>query len=99
MTICRHKLPYLKKTAVRTSITYKTDLTLNDEAKWLVPDHCLQDDGKRQELQSAVVMSTHVHLIVTRLLDGLISGWHQSAQARRLCYKANTHPVIFETAS
>ncbi|HEX2328366.1 MAG TPA: hypothetical protein VHN74_06565 [Candidatus Angelobacter sp.] len=35
-------------------ITFHTrdDLTLNDEAKWLVLDHCLYDDGKGYELDS-----------------------------------------------
>jgi len=37
----------------------------------LVLDHCLYDDGKRYELESVVVMRTHVHLILTPLPDGL----------------------------
>ncbi len=71
MTPYRRKLPHLEKDGGSYFIAFYTrdDRTLNDEAKWLVLDHCLYDDGKRYELQSVVVMSTHVHLILTPLRD------------------------------
>ncbi|HYX52217.1 MAG TPA: hypothetical protein VE783_02120 [Candidatus Limnocylindrales bacterium] len=73
MTIYRRKLPHLERDGGSCFITFKArdDLSLNDDAKWLVLDHCLYDDGKRYELESVVVMSTHVHLILTPLPDGL----------------------------
>ena len=49
MTIYRRKLPHIEKDGSSYFITFHTrdDLTLNDEAKWLVLDHGLYDDGKR----------------------------------------------------
>ena len=61
MTIYRHKLPHIEKDGGSYFIAFHTrdDLTRNDQAKWLVPRHCLLDDGKRY-LDSVVVMSIHV---------------------------------------
>ena len=53
MTIYRRKLPHIEEDGSSYFITFHTrdDLTLNDEAKWLVLDHCLYDDGKRYALE------------------------------------------------
>ncbi len=37
--------------------------------KWLPLDPCLDDEGKRYELEPVVVMSAHVHLIMTPVTD------------------------------
>ncbi len=39
----------------------------------VVLQHCLHDNGKRYSLHAAVVMPTHVHLLLTVLLDE--HGW------------------------
>ena len=93
MTIYRRKLPHIEKDGGSYFITFHTrdDLTLNDEAKWLVLDHCLYDHGKRYELESVVVMRTHVHLILTPLPDGL--GYFRLATIMNGIKGASSHSV------
>ncbi len=93
MTIYRRKLPHLERDGGSYFITFHTKdgLTLNDEAKWLVLDHCLYDDDKRYELESVVVMGTHVHLILTPLLDGL--GYFRLATIMNGIKGASSHSV------
>jgi REP element-mobilizing transposase RayT len=73
MAIYRRKLPHIERDGGSYFITFHTrdDLTLNHEAKRLLLDHCLHDDGERYELDSVVVMSTHLHLILTSVRDAL----------------------------
>ncbi len=93
MTIYRRKLPHLERDGSSYFITFKArdDLTLNDDSKWLLLDHCLYDDGKRYELESVVVMSTHVHLILTPLPDGL--GYFRLATIMNAIKGASSHSV------
>ncbi len=44
-----------------------------DAARDLVLEHCVHDHGKRIDLQAAVVMPDHVHLLLTPLPDE--QGW------------------------
>jgi REP element-mobilizing transposase RayT len=40
-----------------------------DAARDLILAHCVHDDGKRIDLEAAVVMPDHVHLLLTPLID------------------------------
>ena len=93
MTIYRRKLPHIEEDGSSYFITFHTrdDLTLNDEAKWLVLDHCLYDDGKRYDLESVVVMSTHVHLLLTPLPEGL--GYFRLATIMKGIKGTSSHSV------
>jgi REP element-mobilizing transposase RayT len=42
-------------------------------ARDLILQHCIHDDGKRFELQAAVVMLDHVHMLLTPMRDH--EGW------------------------
>lgn len=71
MTLYRRTLPHLEKPGKSYFITFKTmsGFMLSDPAKSLVLDHCLHDHKKKYTLHSAVVMRTHVHLILTPLVN------------------------------
>ena len=93
MTIYRRKLPHIEEDGSSYFITFHTrdDLTLNDEAKWLVLGHCLYDDGQRYNLESVVVMRTHVHLLLTPLPEGL--GYFRLAAIMKGIKGASSHSV------
>ena len=93
MSIYRRKWPHIEEDGSSYFITFQArdDLTLNDEAKWLVLDHCLYDDGKRYDLESVVVMSTHVHLLLTPLPEGL--GYFRLATIMKGIKGTSSHSV------
>ena len=93
MTLYRRKLPHLEKEGKSYFITFHTidDLILSDDAKWLVLDHCLHDNGKLYDLDSVVVMRTHVHLLFTPLPD--IVGYFRLATIMNGIKGASSHSV------
>src|SRR5690348_14551273 len=72
MTLYRRNLPHLEKPGYPYFVTFKTmdDFILPPGARWLVLNHCLHDNGQKYTLHSGIVMSTHVHLLFTPLLEG-----------------------------
>jgi REP element-mobilizing transposase RayT len=77
----RRRLPHYQKAGYPTFVTFcklVRDPFL-DAARDLVLAHCLHDHGRRFELQAAVVMPDHVHLLLTPLPDE--HGWPQPLPA------------------
>lgn len=72
MTLYRRNLPHLEEPGYPYFVTFDTkdDFVLPPGAKWLVLNHCLHDNGEKYSLHSGIVMSTHVHLLFTPLLEG-----------------------------
>ena len=67
----RRNLPHIEKADRAHFITFDTldRLVLPPEARDLVLQHCLNDNGKKFDLLVAVVMPDHVHMIFTPLRD------------------------------
>lgn len=67
----RRNLPHWEKTGASYFVTFNTrnDFVLPDGAKTLVYNHCLFEDGRKVHMHAFVVMSNHVHLLFTPLLN------------------------------
>lgn len=67
----RRQLPHLQVDEKPHFVTFCTDhrWTLPEQARFLVLESCLHDNGKKFDLRVAVVMPDHVHLIFTPLTD------------------------------
>ena len=67
----RRNLPHIEKADRAHFITFDTldRWVLPPEARDLVLQHCLHDNGKKFDLLVAVVMPDHVHMIFTPLRD------------------------------
>jgi len=67
----RRQLPHLQSDNKPHFLTFCTDhrWTLPDQARSIVLESCCHDHGLRIDLQIAVVMPDHVHLIFSPLLD------------------------------
>ena len=72
MTLYRRNLPHLEKPGYPYFVTFKTmnEYRLSPQAKSLVLNHCLHDNGQKYKMHALIVMSTHAHLLFTPLLDG-----------------------------
>jgi REP element-mobilizing transposase RayT len=71
----RRMLPHYQKARRALFVTFckliPTPFTA--DARNVILEHCLLDDGKRYQLHAAVVMPEHVHLLLTALADE--TGW------------------------
>jgi REP element-mobilizing transposase RayT len=67
----RRQLPHLQRDNKPHFLTFCTyhRWVLPESARSIVLDCCLHDDGSKIDLQVAVVMPDHVHLIFTPLID------------------------------
>jgi REP element-mobilizing transposase RayT len=67
----RRQLPHLQVDDKPHFVTFCTDRRwiLPTQARSLVLESCLHDNGKNYDLKVAVVMPDHVHLIFTPLID------------------------------
>jgi REP element-mobilizing transposase RayT len=67
----RRNLPHLEKPGATYFITFSTknEFVLPDEARSLVFDHCLYENGRKVRLHAFVVMPNHVHMLFTPLAD------------------------------
>lgn len=68
----RRQLPHLQRDYKPHFLTFCTfhRWTLPEKVRGCVLDSCLHDDGSKLDLQVAVVMPEHVHLIFTPLVNG-----------------------------
>jgi REP element-mobilizing transposase RayT len=71
----RRRLPHLQRADAALFVTFCTAARLPPpgEARDLVLEHCLREQGKRIHLYAAVVMPDHVHLLFLPLRDE--DGW------------------------
>ena len=67
----RRNLPHIEKDNRAVFITFCTyqNWRLPAQARGLVLQHCLREDGKRIELHAVVVMPDHVHILFTPFRD------------------------------
>ena len=74
----RRMLPHYQKAGRVLFVTFcKGDrIAFAPEARDAVLQHCLHDNGKRYDLQAAVIMPDHVHLLLALLRDE--KGWPYS---------------------
>ena len=70
-TFYRRQLPHLQRDAKPHFLTFCTHRrwVLPERARSIVLDCCLHDEGTKMDLQVAVVMPDHVHLILTPLVN------------------------------
>ncbi|MGB6384037.1 MAG: transposase [Terriglobales bacterium] len=73
MTFYRRNLPHLQRDAKRHFVTFvtKNRWTLPDWARDIVLESIRHDDRLRYDLDAAIVMPDHVHLILTPRIDEL----------------------------
>ena len=66
----RRTLPHLQRDNKRHFVTFCTHdhWTLSNLARDVILSSCLHDDGVRYDMDAAVVMPDHVHLIFTPLI-------------------------------
>jgi REP element-mobilizing transposase RayT len=71
----RRYLPHYQRDDRPLFVTFRTmkSYVLLPEARTLVLQHCLHDNGRTMSLHAAVVMPDHVHLLFTALRDA--DGW------------------------
>lgn len=65
MTFYRRNLPHIEKTgaAYFVSLSTMNGFILSEEARTLVFDHCLFENGRTVQMHAFVVMPDHVHLL------------------------------------
>lgn len=68
-TFYRRNLPHIKKDGASYFVNFSTrnDFVLPEQARTLVFDHCLFENGRKIHMHAFVVMPTHVHLLFTPL--------------------------------
>ncbi|HEY1525283.1 MAG TPA: transposase [Candidatus Angelobacter sp.] len=68
-TFYRRNLPHIEKDGATYFVTFSTrkELVLPEEARTLVFDHCLFENGRKVHMHAFVVMPDHVHLLFTPL--------------------------------
>jgi len=74
----RRRLPHIQKDKRPIFITFTTDhrWILPDDARTIVLESCLKENGSRFDLHTAVVMPDHAHLLLSPLRDA--DGWNFS---------------------
>jgi REP element-mobilizing transposase RayT len=72
---CRRRLPHIEKDKRPIFITFTTDhrWKMPDEARTIVLESCLKENGNKFELHTAEVMPDHAHLLLSPLRDA--EGW------------------------
>ncbi len=72
-TFYRRNLPHIEKDGASYFVTFSTrnDFVLPEQARTLIFDHCLFENGRKVQMHAFVVMPTHVHMLFTPLFDEL----------------------------
>ena len=86
----RRRLPHLQKFERTLFVTFCTNgrLVLPEDARGLVVEHCLREQGRRIQLSAFVVMPDHVHLLLSPLRDD--QGWPYPLTDILQCLKSAT---------
>jgi REP element-mobilizing transposase RayT len=71
-TYYRRNLPHIEKDGASYFVSFSTrnELVLPEEARTLVFNHCLFENGRKVHMHAFVVMPDHVHLLFTPLESG-----------------------------
>lgn len=66
-TFYRRNLPHIEKDGASYFVNFSTrnDFVLPEQARTLVFDHCLFENGRKVHMHAFVVMPTHVHMLFT----------------------------------
>jgi REP element-mobilizing transposase RayT len=66
-TYYRRNLPHIEKDGASYFVNFSTrnDFVLPEEARTLIFDHCLFENGRKVHMHAFVVMPTHVHMLFT----------------------------------
>jgi REP element-mobilizing transposase RayT len=94
MTLYRRNLPHIEKPGGTYFVTFRTidNLTLSPEAKSVILNHCLFDNGRKIQLHAVVVMPNHVHLLFTPL-QKTADEWFSLAEIMNGIKGASSHSV------
>jgi REP element-mobilizing transposase RayT len=90
----RRKLPHYQKAERAIFITFckGNQIPFPPQARDVILQHCLHDNGKRYELHAAVVMPDHVHLLLTPMRDD--KGWpYALPQILKLLKGTSAHTI------
>ena len=70
-TFYRRNLPHMEKPRATYYVSFSTrrEFILPEEARTLIFEHCLFENGRKVHMHAFVVMPDHVHLLFTPLLD------------------------------
>lgn len=70
-TFYRRNLPHMEKPGATYFVDFSTrrEFILPEEARSLIFDHCLFENGRKVHLHAFVVMPDHVHMLFTPLFD------------------------------
>jgi putative transposase len=110
MTFYRRNLPHLQRDAKRHFVTFVTRgrWTLPEWARDIVLESIRHDNGARYDLDAAVVMPDHAHLILTPGIDELrqrvlplfeIMKAIKGASAREINHRIQRHGAIWQEES
>lgn len=71
-TYYRRNLPHIEKDGASYFVNFSTrnDFLLPEEARTLIFDHCLFENGRKVHMHAFVVMPTHVHMLFTPMESG-----------------------------
>src|SRR5437588_10266940 len=69
MPLYRRNLPHIERDDASYFVSFGTrhELILSEDARTLIFNHCLFENGRKVELHAVVVMPDHVHLLFTPL--------------------------------
>jgi len=70
-TFYRRNLPHIEKDGASYFVNFSTrnDFVLPEEARTMIFNHCLFENGRKVHMHAFVVMPTHVHMLFTPLFD------------------------------
>lgn len=70
-TFYRRNLPHIEKNGASYFVNFSTrnDFILPEDARTMIFDHCLFENGRKVHLHAFVVMPDHVHMLFTPLFD------------------------------
>ena len=70
-TFYRTNLPHIETDGASYFVSFSTrkEFVLSEEARTLIFDHCLSENGRKVQMHDFVVMPDHVHLLFTPLED------------------------------
>ena len=94
MTFYRRNLPHIDKpdSTFYVSFSTKNEFVLPAEARSLIYDHCLFENGRTIKLHAFVVMPDHVHMLFTPLQKGH-EEWFSLAKIMNGIKGASAHSV------
>lgn len=94
MTFYRRNLPHIDKPGATYFVNFsaKHDFVLPPEARSLVFDHCLFENGRTVQLHAFVVMPDHVHMLFTPLQKDE-KNWYTLAKIMNGIKGASVHSV------